>query len=1048
MIFLLTEITAKAPAANMPDDLCHVIFAKIARRCSKLGPDTLVFVQDQALMVCQAVKAEQESRWEAIQSADADRPTTIERRSFDLDTVLSLQRSTPYLDSVLQHDEDMLQTQSDFNPHCQACLGSIRGLPTLNLLKDSTEESIYVLAEFETWVAGSLPAWKEQRLSSPASKLVEDCVALAPLAVNYREKALPIYDQVPEQMSTYLLVIAELWHALDLLACKVLPLLKDFAPGILPEFFTPLLLPKQCQMRRIREVELHLADRRKSSNRKNPLLFSDPGNMAFAVQYYASSTEHHALRKRIEDDATAQKANKKKEWEESSAKYHRLKDRAKPRSCDTILDEWDDRTCVHSPSCKKCALDGEADAVPIEVYEWPLPEDESACASTVVELDCPLELVAWRNLTWMLVHDLGRQGGDYGDSSAAVLQRYDALRYYAKNKGSRLTLASTTKPFAKAHYRVLKVPTPLDSCYANNALQYQFFDPTRTCWIKDQTKLPSLRTWCITPLPEGPYASLQYAVDSVGHSQNQVIVDQEACSKALSLHEFLSFGSLRADGERVQWHNIKRELSAFNLSLNTEAVCTLFTQAAWQAGSRPDSVLRNSHLDLSDPAFCEELLAAVVRVFNSIKANWKSDHAILTLIVVVLRTLSLCLEQSILDTALGLLQTIRTAVLQWTETLASMLHQAVDPCQISKTQQRLLKAAILCKMTYDVDVTYLPRVMSTTDDLHVWVICCMHVRENCPGDETVLPSDIGRLIMRDRKVSHTFHRIVRRLITNDSSDGLDRAVARVWAGFQLARCHWTTLDYTNNRWLRTETASSSERRSQEVLYNVFEGELLVDGKPLGRLPTSYTGSDLHRKTFGAQILRVFMSNTPGMLYMSAQELNGYVVYFGMRGEDVIVRIRKGAQTLELIPAHIFDGDLPSAFINKYFHWLDLATREIEFRPLDRRWEYDQENWRLQYQTRHKSCLRNGNRKLVDMRSAACKAVMDVFRALETSGNVHVAYSEDCRLEVSLPRYDLRFYLNEEGKLECYEFGKIVDPDQSLGTRSCVFKRRIKRDAKF
>lgn len=598
-------------------------------------------------------------------------------------------------------------------------------------------------------------------------------------------------------MSTCLLVIAEIWYALDQLACKVTPLLEDFTPSLFPELFNPLLLPKQCQMRRLREVELHIADRRTKSNRKNPLLFSDPGETAFAVQYYASSTNHHALRQNIEADATAQKARKRKEWEESSLEYQQLKDQAASKSCDNLTDQWGDD--YHSPSCKKCALNAEKDAMTIDVYEWPLPKDESACISAVVELDCPLELVAWRNLTWMLIHDLGRQSVSQREEPAARLFSYDPLKKYAQSKGSRLTLASIPKPFAKAHYRVLKFPATLDRCYADNALRYELFDPFTTCWIKDQTDMPSLRRSCITPLPGGPYANLQYAVDSVGHSQNQVIADQEACSKALSLHEFLSFGSLRADGERIQWYNIERELSAFNLNLNTEAVCTLITQAAWQAGSHSDSVLRNSHLDFSNRHFCEELLTAVVKVFDSVKANWKSDHAVMTLIVIVLRTLSLSQEESIISTALGLLRSIRTAVLQWTETLALMLYEAVDPHRILKTQQRLLKAAMLCKMTYDVDGPYVSLSMSTTHDVRAWIACCMHVRGNCPGDENLLPSHILRLLIRDRKFSHAFHRIVRRLTTGDSGDGLNLAVAHVWSGFRPRSGCWEMLDSPNDR---------------------------------------------------------------------------------------------------------------------------------------------------------------------------------------------------------------------------------------------------------
>ena len=1030
MIFLLADIAAMAGIAKLPNDICHVIVTKIARRASRLGLETHEFVRDKALVACRKIKSKQEIEWQAVQKADADRSATIEKRNFEADTLLNLHRSECYLESVLCHNGTESQDQSAFMPYYQDWLRWKRGLPSLGHIGTS-EEVLYSLAEFESWIALSLSTWKQQRMENPAQNIPEDCMALANLAVKYYDNASPIYKGASEQMSTLFLVIAEIWVTLDQLACMSLPLLTNFPPTLSPELFNPLLLPKLCHMQRLRDVEFYLEDRRKKAIRKNQSIFSDPGKESFAAQYYDSSTHHQALRKQIEDDATARKALKKTEWQAASTRYQRLKDEAKGKACDTIVDEWGSKD--HSADCSKCALNAEADGMTINVYEWPLPSEEIACKTAIVELDCPLELVAWRNLTWMLVDDVGRVDKCRAAEPAARLFSYDALKGYAKAKASRLTLASMTKPFAKAHYRLVKFPVRLDGCYADNALHYRLHDPVSAVWIKDRVELPSLRKKCITLLPEGPYANLQYAVDSVGHSQNQVIAEQATCSRFLTLHEYVSFGTLRADGERLQWHNIKRELSAFNLNINTEAVCTLITQAAWQAGSQPQSVFRDSHLDLSDPAFCDELLTAVVKVFNSFKANWRSDHAILTLIVIVLRILSLSSDLDIIESALGLLHKIRAAVVDWTEILRVMLHEVVDSHRIARIQQRLLKAAMLCKMCYDVDERYIPRMMNTTDDVRIWTLCCMHVKANCPGDGSLLRNDIGRLHIRDRKLSHSFHGTVRRLTLENGSRGLNLAISPVWSSFPSGSSPWICLDCPNDRWLKTKTIASSNQRSQEVLYNCLDGELLVDGNPIGRLPSTYTRSEIYLTVFGSQILNVFVADIPGMAYVSAQEINGYTVYFGMRATNVIIQIKQGSQHLELIPAHTFDDDLPVAFVNNYFHWLDATTQEIEFRPLNMQWQNNPSNWRLQYQPQSRSVLGSLHQKLLDMQTTTYKAVMEVFAVLETIENVHVTLSKDDRLEVALPRYDLRFFLNGKGEFECYELCKIVDPDQSLGT---------------
>lgn len=1030
MIFLITGIASQASAAELPDDLCHVIVAKVARRASKIGPKILNFVQDRALSVCRFVNSNQKSIWKSVCDKDGERPTTVDKSNVERDTSLTLHTSKQLLDTILVNDQGMHQEQSSFNPECHPWLGLHRELPSLDGLGSVKEENVYVLAEFESWISDCLLTWRQQRLAALDSEV---CMELAGLTIKYRDAALQLYREAPEQVSKMILVIAELWQTLDMLASTQIPLLNEFAPGIAPNLFEPLLLSKQAQMQRLREVETHIAARQRQAKPNNPSIFSDPANNSFAVQFYASSMHHQALRARIESDATVEQARKEAEWKESSDTFERLKQDAKRRSCEKTHDIWGTTLGHDEYKCQKCVINRQAEAMTINVFEWPLPDQKSSCISAVVELDCPTELAAWRNLTWMLVHDLGRHAKVAGDSPAERLSTYAGLRSYARQKQSRLTLASATKAFEKAHYHVLKLPVTRDRCFARNALHYRLFDSVKLCWISDQVQDPDIHTHCITPLPEGPYSNLQYAVDSVTHSQNEVIADQESCSKDLSLHEFLSFGSLRADGERVQWQNIRRELMASNLSLNTEAVCTLLIQAMWQAGSSSDSSLRNSHLDLRDPSFCEELLANVAKVLASISANWKSDNVMFLLIVVVLRVLSLSPDTNVNTVALALLQKMRVVTEQWTENLGSILHNAVEPRQILRLQQRLPKAAILCKMTFDVDAQHVHRVMSTDDDVKAWTKSSMHVRDNLPGKEELLSIDLRRLLLRDRKVSHTLHRHVRLLVEKHKSKGLDRAIEQQWSDFQPQTISWSAFASPNQRWLHTRTASSADRRSQQVHYNILEGELLVDGSPLGRLPTDYIQSILYVRLFGAQVLHVFSSDMDGMLFMSAQKVNGYLVYFGKRGGNVVIRVRKESQILELVPQDSFVHDLPSAFVEGYFHWLNIASQEVELRPLDQAWQSSLENWRLLYQRASTSTLVRKDRRLIDIRSVTCAKIRSIFGGLETIENVHVTLSDSRCLEVALPRYDLRFFLNHDGDFECRELCKVVDPDQSVGT---------------
>ena len=1037
MIFFLARVAATASAANLPYDLCHVMIAKIARRASKLGTGIYKSIQEKALEVCQAIRDQQDREWQAVQEDDADRRTTIVSWDFECDTALSLYVSKLYLDVILDQTKSTLQSQFSFKPTCETWLVWQRELPFLSRLHFASKETNHHgLAEFETWVAKSLPKWREQRLEisyvNEATTL--DCRALAELAAEYREIALTIYDGAPEQLSIMFMIITELRHALDLLALKVAPLLEKFSPSVPAKIFEPLLLPERGQMERLRNIETHIASRRSKATRGNPSIFSDPGGKTFPVQYYESSHRHKSLRDRIENEAAEERARKEVEWRESTNRYQRLKKEAKQKNCEDSLDRNGD-PYHDTTKCKKCTLNAEADSMTIQVHEWPLPENESFCKSAVFELDCPVEISAWRNLTWMLIQDLGREG-EAGNAFPAVrLPLYSGLAKYVRHSDSRLTLASSVKPFIHAHYASLKFPvlTP-DRCLVKNGLKYQLFDPLKSCWVREHLKSPSFHARCKTLLPQGPYSHLQYAVDSVHHTQNQVIADQECCSKELSLHEFVSFGCLRSDGERIQWPNINREIRASNLNLNTESVCTLLTQAAYQVGSHADSALRNSHSDLADEVFCKELLGTVEKIISTMQANWKSDYTVQILIMLVLRVVSLNLEQEVIETALGLLQHIRLITYEWTDMLSSILYKAINQQQIQRLQTRLLKTAMLCKMTFDVDEQHVARVMRTNNNVSIWVVSSIYVNDNRPHQSANVLEDIRRLMMKDMRITHKLHRIVRRLIVEERDLGLDLAISRVWSGFEPGSEQWSPLETPNDRWLRLEIKDlSRDQNSQEILYNILNGELLVDGKPIGRLPKDYVSSGQYIRVLGAQILHVFSANMPGMHFMSAQKIEGYTIYFGKRDEEIVIRIKDELGVLELFPHYDFHTDLPSSLIKDYVHWLNAETRRIEFRPLDQRWTSNSKHWCLEYNPGTVSRLVRAEQKLVDVRSATVAAVMEVLGALELLEHIHVTFSKTGRLEIALPRYDLHFFLNEEGYLECRELCKIVDPNQSIGT---------------
>ena len=583
MVYFMTGILKQA--SSMPMDITTVIMRKIARRVYKLKENALAFVQEEALGAIKATRSTQETTWLTTQQDDAARPTQLDVSSLQHDTALTLRNSGPYLKTLLANPEGgATQDAPEFKPSCKPWATLLHNvLPSVQFDQYKGDELIYALADFESWIPEHLSNWVAKKAAAPSSD--KDCIALADLIKDYTRSASKAYDGVSEQFCLMVLNTIELWCALDRLTIRCLPLLEEFSPPIPPDYFDPLLLKKRGDMERLLRLERYLKIRQDQANPQNPSIFSDPSKRSFSNQFYRTSIEHHRLRESIEAHASECSVSKTDEWKNMDKEYRKLLKEAQGLVCQTFHDRHGHER--HDPGrCKKCKLSQQVDSMWIDVFEWPLPQNDVQCEAAIFELGCPGNFAAYRDITWCIVQDLGRLPDTSGDTPRVALFSYDPLKSFTERSyaSQRITLVSTTKSHLKAHYRNAKFPVALSLVKVKNGLCYRLRDEGGGAWVAQQQRLPSIAPKCITPLPNGPYRNLQFAVDSCQHTQNEVIAKQGECSNSLSIREYIAFGSLRADGERTQWLNIKRELAASNLDWNCEAVGILVTQAAWQVG--------------------------------------------------------------------------------------------------------------------------------------------------------------------------------------------------------------------------------------------------------------------------------------------------------------------------------------------------------------------------------------------------------------------------------------------------------------------------------
>ena len=622
MIVLLTKLLAASLSTNLPLDQCFVIQAKIARRSLKLGEATLDFIHNDALAVGQLLRDKLETDWQSVQARES--ATQVQIDTLEEDTAMSLTSCRSYLDMVLQADKSVAANSSDFSPRCPKLIQYQQdGLPSF-IGNSAGIDAMFTLAEVELWVADQLPLWTATTIANPVD---DHCCRLTSLALDYKERATPRYADSPERQSTMLLTIAEIWLASDAITSAIIPLLLKFPPELSDDLFQPLILPKGADMIRLKVVEDYVANRQRRSNGRYARIFADPlkaGPPHFTSLYYDVSDKHKRLRERIEADAVEQQAAKKAEWERMQKEYNSMMTEAAALQCTMVMDPLGDE--AHDPRCRKCAIENTARNTGIDIYEWPLPENEAQCRAAVYELDCPSGFAAWRKLTWTIMQDLGRTRLSEGPKPFDNVLSYSGLEGYGNHKASRIVLASKTKSVMRSHYRTLHFPAEESQLYSKNALQYKYFDEKLGVWTTEQTSPPDFAPRCNSIVPEGAYRDIQYAVNATQHHQVEVIADQNSFGRNLALHEFIAFGCLRADGEQTQWLNIQRELEASNLTLNTEAVCILIIQAASQAGSKRCTPLRLTHVIFESASFCTGLLDTARSLLVSIGKSTSNTH--------------------------------------------------------------------------------------------------------------------------------------------------------------------------------------------------------------------------------------------------------------------------------------------------------------------------------------------------------------------------------------------------------------------------------------
>jgi hypothetical protein len=631
MVYFHGSLLALLVERGFDSDLLFAARAKMARRLDKLAQsDEPSFLLEHAHQTARTTQELLQRRMRDIEEEQRRLPSWAPHTlKPSRDAVLSLRSSQKYLRQKLSRAPIRPRPPPPFTPPSLVRLISTDLEVYANdQLKEEIERSgVIALADFERAVRDHADSWMERFLFN-ADLRVSACEILVSCLVQYEAASKVHYLHDRLDQSTAVLTMIELWAAIDRIAVQHCPMLAEYSPELPTNFLEPLLLRSHEDIARASIIEAQLRFRNEACTRGS-VFTSD----TFATRSYSQSAPLKALKQRIEIAAQARRDTKIAELSEMNSRYRQLETQAAGIEHEDVWVPSKGRYSHKQKRCPRCIVERQMNMT-IAIHEWPLPANQSQAQVVVFELMCPPVFAIWRSATYMLVSSLGLPERQHlhPEVYAQLHNHPDLATFGTFHPGSRISLASSTKSFARSHYANKTIPARQDAVCVASAMQYQLYDVTHDTWASGPfTGTNVSKDGTLELATDSPYRYLQYSVTGTSHSTNRVLAEQSECPISMTVHEHMAFGSLRS-GPLLQWLNILRELHGGSLTLNREEVHTLISQAAWQIGPSLVSAGAYSHrawhVDLQDQEFGLRLSESCIQILRGVQDNWTESGSV------------------------------------------------------------------------------------------------------------------------------------------------------------------------------------------------------------------------------------------------------------------------------------------------------------------------------------------------------------------------------------------------------------------------------------
>ncbi|KAF5639084.1 hypothetical protein F52700_4254 [Fusarium sp. NRRL 52700] len=903
------------------------------------------------------------------------------------------------------------------------------------------------------------------RIQATSDKPQELCKSLSTGIMGLLTNVGDSFNNDSTLMSRHILRLFELWVKMDEAATSACPLIKEYDPIFIPDALDVLCLMTRDEMERLLRVQRYIRNRVASHKKGSGTIFDNPRQVSSFPAKYVSSTMagNQMLMTATRIDNASLKARKS-----TLSELERL-----TKTYDSLTQSLNDLTCTCTVSstgkkiatgCRRCPKFWRQKKLKISVHEDFLPsadtdQHKAQRAAILLELLIPKYLSAYRTATWQLY----LLGTTVYPSTKGVpkllLEDIANIKKFSLEVNKTFTLASRKKSFRQTHYGKLKLPKTPDQVTFPFGAEMSYYDTASGLWADELPKVPWYQHLLGPWLPQGipdPYETPRGVLGRLLHhpSSYEIVTSESMGTQSASGNDFCaSQRAVSARGRR--WLEILKELAASNFDFSSRVTNCFFHRLAIQAGpaSLEEGVLREVHWVFSSEKFCYRLKERLEAWMHTMEQNWRQVDRMSTVVILGLRLYHLC-PQSFSTQAHELLLRVRSITSNWILQLQHEVRSTLDGDLAGKAATFAFWAALLCRQTFwgclghdDYGETMLK------DDPLPFFRSSIALQENLLDSSDKLPTHLRSLLAQDMSASYEMRSIVEKWVESDIGQ-VEKAINETWASAStLAKrsySPWKKLPGKHSWWISSETAPNGSIASQRVHYHILQGHLLVDQKPLGRLPLEIRENDSMRELFEERHL---LTRPSGLLdYQVLTEMEGHQIHVGIRDGEITIKALFRGSILQFVPRSMLKGpmgwDLPADLVDDCVHWLDLTTGNLEMRRKPRIWRRKPSNWVLDIRkrraTRNQEPRKPGT-SLVEPNSEIGRKVGSIFQDFEDPKRLTIYQPANKELSVELKRLEIRFHVNQRGLLYCPQLKAEVGPQQDIGTLHGLCSRVALRD---